>query len=94
MRPHGAPASASIWRKSCRQRLERPLVVEGAGGMLVPLNEESYVIDIAGKLGLPVILVARSTLGTINHTLLSLEALRRRGLAACRRGRERTEDAA
>lgn len=61
-------------------RLERPLVVEGAGGMLVPLEEESYVIDIAAKLGLPVVLVARSTLGTINHTLLSLEALRRRGL--------------
>jgi dethiobiotin synthetase len=46
----------------------------------VPLDEESYMIDIALKLDLPVILVARSTLGTINHTLLSLEALRRRGL--------------
>jgi len=56
------------------------LVVEGAGGMLVPLTDDSYVIDIAALLHLPVILVARSTLGTINHTLLSLEALRRRGL--------------
>ncbi len=81
--PHEAARRASVridMAKIVPPRLERPLVVEGAGGMLVPLNEESYVIDIAGKLGLPVILVARSTLGTINHTLLSLEALRRRGL--------------
>ena len=58
----------------------RLLVVEGAGGLLVPLNDEAYVIDLATVLHLPVILVARSTLGTINHTLLSLEALRRRGV--------------
>lgn len=58
----------------------RLLVVEGAGGMLVPLTNDSFVIDLAADLHLPVILVARSTLGTINHTLLSLEALRRRGL--------------
>lgn len=56
------------------------LVAEGAGGLMVPLNDEAYVIDLATELHLPVILVARSTLGTINHTLLSLEALRRRGL--------------
>jgi dethiobiotin synthetase len=59
---------------------DRLLVVEGAGGMLVPLTETAYVIDLAAELHLPVILVARSTLGTINHTLLSIEALRRRGL--------------
>ena len=59
---------------------DRLLVVEGAGGMLVPLTEEAYVIDLAAELHLPVLLVARSTLGTINHTLLSIEALRRRGL--------------
>jgi dethiobiotin synthase len=57
-----------------------PLVVEGAGGLLVPLNDKAYVIDLASELHLPIILVARSTLGTINHTLLSLEAIRRRGL--------------
>lgn len=56
------------------------LIVEGAGGMLVPLDETHFVIDMADLLHLPVLLVARSTLGTINHTLLSLEALRRRGL--------------
>jgi dethiobiotin synthetase len=47
---------------------------------MVPLNDEERVIDLAEELGLPVVLVARSTLGTINHTLLSLEAIRRRGL--------------
>jgi dethiobiotin synthetase len=57
-----------------------PLVVEGAGGLMVPLNDKSFVIDLARELELPLILVARSTLGTINHTLLSLEAIRRRGL--------------
>jgi dethiobiotin synthetase len=57
-----------------------PLVVEGAGGLLVPLTDKAYVIDLATELHLPIILVTRSTLGTINHTLLSLEAIRRRGL--------------
>ena len=56
------------------------LVVEGAGGTMVPLNNDALVIDLAEQLWLPMILVARSTLGTINHTLLSLEAIRRRGL--------------
>jgi dethiobiotin synthetase len=59
---------------------DRPLVVEGAGGVLVPLDDKTYVIDLAAELHLPIVLVARSTLGTINHTLLSLEAIRRRGL--------------
>ena len=56
----------------------RPLIVEGAGGVLVPLNARANMADLMAELGLPVILVARSALGTINHTLLSLEALRRR----------------
>lgn len=60
---------------------DRPLVVEGAGGVLVPLTDNAFLIDLARELELPVILVTRSTLGTINHTLLSLEAIRRRGLA-------------
>lgn len=58
----------------------RPLIVEGAGGVLVPLNETRLMADLMVRLGLPVILVARTQLGTINHTLLSLEALRGRGL--------------
>ncbi len=55
-----------------------PLVVEGAGGLMVPLNQTRYVVDLIEMLGLPAILVARSSLGTINHTLLSLGALRAR----------------
>ncbi|WP_188261169.1 dethiobiotin synthase [Azospirillum tabaci] len=60
---------------------DRPLVVEGAGGLLVPMTEDVFIVDLIARFGLPVVLVARSTLGTINHTLLSLEALRARGLA-------------
>ncbi len=58
----------------------RPLIVEGAGGVLVPLNGEALMSDLMATLGLPAILVARSSLGTINHTLLSLEALRVRNI--------------
>jgi dethiobiotin synthase len=58
-----------------------PLVVEGAGGLLVPLGGGALMIDLIAQLGLPAILVARSTLGTINHTLLSIEALRHRRIA-------------
>lgn len=54
------------------------LIVEGAGGLLVPLNREKLMIDLISKLKLPAILVCRSALGTLNHTLLSLEALRAR----------------
>lgn len=55
-------------------------VVEGAGGVLVPINEAELTIDLMTRLALPVVVVARSTLGTINHTLLTLEALQARGL--------------
>ncbi len=60
--------------------LRGALIVEGAGGIMVPLNQEDFMIDLMKKLNMPVLLVARSTLGTINHTLLSLQALRGRGL--------------
>lgn len=56
------------------------LVVEGAGGLMVPMNDEDMVIDLISYLNLPVVLVARSTLGTLNHTFLSLEALRKRDI--------------
>ena len=55
-------------------------VVEGAGGLLVPLNEQELMADLMARLALPTLVVARSTLGTINHTLLTLEALRARSL--------------
>lgn len=56
-------------------------IVEGAGGVLVPINESALMADLMRALGLPALVVARSTLGTINHTLLTLEALRARGIA-------------
>ena len=61
-------------------RSERPLVVEGAGGVLVPLNGEETMLDLMARLDLPVVLVAADRLGAINQTLLSLAALRGRGL--------------
>ena len=51
------------------------MIIEGAGGLMVPLNDKDYVIDLIKKINFPVILVARSSLGTINHTLLSISAL-------------------
>ncbi len=57
-----------------------PLIVEGAGGVLVPLNHRQTMVDLMIKLNLPVIIVARGTLGTINHTLLTVEVLRQRGV--------------
>jgi len=57
---------------------ERPLVVEPAGGLMVPMSPRLLQIDLIAFWGLPVILCARTALGTINHTLLSLEAMRRR----------------
>lgn len=59
---------------------QTPLIVEGAGGVLVPLNDEALVIDLIEQLRLPVILVCRTTLGTINHTLMSLKVLRARNI--------------
>ena len=55
-------------------------IVEGAGGAFVPLNERELMIDLMKTLALPVVVVARSGLGTINHTLLTVEALRNRDL--------------
>lgn len=56
------------------------LIVEGVGGLLVPLRRDLLLVDLLAKLAPPVLLVAKSGLGTINHTLLSLEALRNRNI--------------
>lgn len=58
-----------------------PLVVELAGGLMVPLTRDLLTIDAVAGWGLPLILVARTALGTINHSLLSIEAMRARGIA-------------
>lgn len=59
---------------------DRPLVVEGAGGVLVPVTRTTTFADVFAWWGLPVIVVARTALGTINHSLLTIEALRARGV--------------
>jgi dethiobiotin synthetase len=59
---------------------ERSVVIEGAGGLLVPLSRSYLQIELFARWRAPVVLVAATRLGTINHTLLSIEALRRRGI--------------
>ncbi len=56
-------------------------VVEGAGGLLVPIDREHSMADLAKRFDLPLVIVARPALGTINHTLLTIEAARSRGLS-------------
>ena len=58
----------------------RPLVIEGAGGLLVPLTREVTYINVFARWRAPLVLCARTALGTINHTLLSIEAIRARGI--------------
>jgi dethiobiotin synthetase len=57
-----------------------PVVIEGAGGLMVPLTREVLFIDVFARWKLPLILCARTALGTINHTLLSVEAIRARDI--------------
>ncbi len=57
-----------------------PLVIEGVGGLLVPLTRTVLALDVFARWGLPMVLCARTTLGTINHTLLSVEAIRARNI--------------
>ena len=61
-------------------KTNKTMIVEGAGGIYVPLNEKETMLDLIRKLALPVIIVARGTLGTINHTLLTIEGLRQNNL--------------
>jgi len=67
------------------QRVRRPvssapLIIEGAGGVLVPINDKAFMLDLMRHVGAPVIVAARTALGTINHTLLSLSVLRDAGV--------------
>jgi dethiobiotin synthetase len=61
-------------------KVSRPLIIEGAGGLLVPLTRELTYVDMFARWHAPVVLCARTALGTINHTLLSIEAIRARGI--------------
>jgi len=62
------------------ERRGRPLVIEGAGGLMVPINDGTLFIDVFAGWCLPVVLCARTALGTINHSLLSIEALKTRDI--------------
>ena len=61
----------------------RKWIVEGAGGVMVPLNERALMRDLMRRIGFPVIVAARTSLGTINHTLLTLAALREAHIPIC-----------
>ena len=81
-RLEGKSVDAGLLRAGARwwqQRVEL-LLVEGIGGLLCPLTEDETVADLARDLNYPLIVVARLGLGTINHTLLTVEAARNRGL--------------
>jgi dethiobiotin synthetase len=81
--PHRAAEAEGIEIDVTRLKapeVDGPLVIEGAGGLMVPLTRTTLLIDVLADWAIPVVLCARTALGTINHTLLSLEALRRRSI--------------
>lgn len=81
MSPHAAAAAEGIGIRTgdfILPESETPIVVEGAGGVLVPLNDKETMLDLMLHLALPVIVVSRNYLGSINHTLLTVEVLRAR----------------
>ncbi len=85
MSPHAAAKIDGIEIKKEDFQLpdvEGNLIVEGAGGLMVPINEHGFLmLDLVEYFDLPVILVSRNYLGSINHTLLSVEALKNRGIS-------------
>jgi len=78
--PHLAAEASSVKIDLARIRVpakvDKPVIAEGAGGILVPINDSELMIDLARHLGFPILIAARSALGTINHTLLTVRALR------------------
>ena len=81
--PHAAAAADKIkinFQKISLPKTTNTLVIEGAGGLMVPLNTEYLVIDLIKKFNAEAILVSNNYLGSINHTLLSVEALKSRGI--------------
>lgn len=78
----GRPVDLDEVRKSFAQLSERydAVIVEGLGGLLAPIKRDYFVLDLARDIGLPVVVVARPALGTINHTLLTVNYAMREGL--------------
>lgn len=68
----------SAYRELCRRH--KYMVVEGAGGVMVPITREFFMIDLIAKMRLPAIVVARPDLGTLNHTLMTVSTLKRKGV--------------
>lgn len=81
-RLEGRDVDLGVVREAFKRLRERysTLVVEGIGGVMVPLKTDCLVLDLMAEMALPVLIVARPVLGTINHTLLTLAAVRARGL--------------
>jgi len=79
-RQDGKTVALSCMRVSCERLCHHFdwVLVEGIGGLLVPLDEKNLVVDVACDLDLPVLVVVANRLGAINHSLLTVEALRRR----------------
>ena len=81
--PHLAASYEKILidiKKINKPESKMPLIVEGAGGILVPLNKNKLIIDLIKKFKFPVIVVSKSILGTINHTLMTLEILKKNNI--------------
>ena len=78
--PHLAAEASDVKIDLARIRVpakfDKPVIAEGAGGILVPINDSESMLDLARHLGFPIVIAARAALGTINHTLLTVRALR------------------
>jgi dethiobiotin synthetase len=82
--PHASAAIDGVLLQLSQLTLpetKRNLLVEGAGGLMVPINDTDLLIDAFKQWGLPIIIVSRHYVGSINHTLLTIEALKNRGIA-------------
>ncbi|MDO8536336.1 MAG: dethiobiotin synthase [Candidatus Omnitrophota bacterium] len=81
-RREGAVVYTNVIKRSLAGLSEHfdTVIIEGTGGLLVPLSEDVLLIDVIRKLRIPILLVAKNRLGAINHTLLSIEALKARGI--------------
>jgi dethiobiotin synthetase len=83
MSPHAAAASEGVpieIERFVLPETKNILIIEGAGGVLVPLNDKYFIIDLIKKFEAEVILVSENYLGSINHTLLTVEALKKRNI--------------
>jgi len=86
--PHLAAEASGVTielGRICRPQISAvPLIIEGAGGVMVPINASELMLDLIRMLGAPVVVASRTALGTINHTVLTVRALR--GAGVCVKG--------